>query len=425
MQLSASNGGDMKPLRLAWTGSAPRPGGGAAGAGWLIMQGLVRLGCQIDLYGSGPHEEYVERFSKIDGVRLRDIDLGWRYGRWYSSHAATAFVSQLGDQAWARRKLASRLLVEHRREPYDVIYQFSTIEVFGLQRKLDELPPLVIHPQTHIAGELRWMRAERSLAASCEPLWRRALVEGMMTTRVARQRRDIKLASRVAAISRRFGSLLEHDYDVAADRLELVRNPVDLEEMSPQPRPNGGRPLRVAFVGRMAVRKGVELLVELSHRLDDLESQITFDLVGDHSLWSDYRPLLRGLNSRIARYHGPLSRERVTAFLSESDLLVQPAKYEPFGLTLAEALAMGVPVVASNEVGAAEDVATDCCRVVNSGAIVELEAAVRAMVARMQSGDAPRLRALARAEAERLFSADDAASAVHRALLEARRDPRG
>jgi glycosyltransferase involved in cell wall biosynthesis len=193
--------------------------------------------------------------------------------------------------------------------------------------------------------------------------------------------------------------------------------------MRPRPRPDGVRPLRVAFIGRMVVRKGVELLVELSHRLADLESQITFDLVGDHSLWSDYRPLLQGLNPRIARYRGPLSRGQVTAFLAETDLLVQPAKYEPFGLTLAEALAMGVPVVASDAVGAAEGVAPECCMVVSSGEIDQLEAAVRMMVTRMQSGDAPQLRALARAEAERLFSAEQAAAAVHGAFLDARRDP--
>jgi glycosyltransferase involved in cell wall biosynthesis len=416
---------ETKPLRVAWIGTAPRPGGGAAGAGWLIMQGLVRRGCQIDLYASGPHDHYVALFSDIEGVQLRDIDLGWRYDRWYSSHAVTAFITQLGDQARARRKLASQLIAEHRRDPYDVIYQFSTIEVFGLHGKLHELPPLVIHPQTHIAGELRWVKNERRLAEQCEPLWRRALVEATMTTRVARQRRDIKLASHVVAISRRFGSLLEHDYGVQADRLVLVRNPVNLEEMMPRPAPSGHAPIRIAFVGRIVVRKGIELLVELSHRLADLETQITFDLIGDHSLWSDYRPLLAGLNPSIARYHGPLPREQVTAFLAESALLVQPAKYEPFGLTVAEALAMGVPVVASDEVGAAEDVAADCCQVVTSGDIDQLELAVRKMVTRMQSPDARRLRALARAEAERLFSGGDAAAAVHRALLEMCRPPRG
>jgi glycosyltransferase involved in cell wall biosynthesis len=302
------------------------------------------------------------------------------------------------------------LLEQHRGRPYDVVYQFSTIEVFGMRRYLAQLPPLTIHPSTHMAGELRWVRRERDLAARCEPFWRRLLVECFLVARMRRQRRDIHLADRVAVISRGFGDQLVRDYGVDPGRLTLIRNPIDLDKLRPAPRPQRAAPWRIAFVSRMSARKGVELVVELSHRLADLHGDVTIELVGDHTLWSDYRPLLADLDPRIAQYHGPMGAADLSIFLAGCDLLLQPAKYEPFGLTVAEALSLGVPVVASDAVGAAEDVSCACCAMVQAGDIDSLEAGVRSMLDRLRRGEGPAIAEAARAEAERLFSPGGAAA---------------
>ena len=394
----------MGPLRVAWIGAAPEPGGAVAGCAWLLVKGLANLGCRIDCYVSGSQKDILPELEALPGVRVINVDTGWRYDRWYSNHRASKILTGLGSRAWGRRRLALLLVQEHRLEPYDVIYQFSTIEVFGMRRYMTELPPLVVHPETHIAGELRWVRRERHLAARCEPLWRRTIVECLLTVRVRRQRRDILLASRVAPISRRFGQHLVDDYGIDPLRLTLVPNPIDIEELQPAHERVHGSPWRIAFVSRMSARKGVELVVELSRRLTDLEGDVTLELVGADTLWSDYRPLLKDLDNRIARYHGPMARPELVAFLRKADLLVQPAKYEPFGLTVGEALALGVPVIASDEVGAAENVSAGCCTIVPSGDIDALEVAVRAHLDGLRGGDGPAMSRLARTEAERLFS---------------------
>ena len=402
--------GEERRLRLAWIGAEPQRGGGVPGCAWLLLEALSRHGCDLDCYASGPHEELCESLASLPGVRLVSVDTGWRYDRWYSNHSITKFLTGLGCRAWAQRRLIQLLLEQHRRQPYDAVYQFSTIEVFGMHRHLGELPPLVVHPETHMAGELRWVRRERHLAARCEPVSRRVLVECFLGVRARRQRSDIRLAARVAVISRGFGEQLVRDYGVDPERLTLIRNPVDLDELRPLSRPQRAGPWRIAFVSRMSVRKGVELVVELSHRLADLEGDVTVELIGDHTLWSDYRPLLASLDPRIARYHGPMGRRELVAFLAETDLLLQPAKYEPFGLTVGEALALGVPVVASDAVGAAEHMSAECCTVVPADDIDALEEGVRSMLDRLRQGQGPAIGRCARAEAERLFTPDAAAT---------------
>lgn len=403
-------GTDERRPRLAWIGAEPLKGGGVPGCAWLLLETLSRRGCDIDCYAVGPHEELLERFMTLPQVRLVNVDTGWRYGRWYSSHRIAKDLTRLGSRAWGQRRLIHLLLAQHGRQRYDAVYQFSTIETFGMRRYMSSLPPLIVHPQVHMAGELRWVRRERHLAARCEPLWQRILVECLLSGRARRQRRDILLATWVGAISREFGEELGRDYAVDPHRLTLIRNPVDLDELRPASRAPHAGPWRIAFVGRMSARKGVELVVDLSHRLADLEGDVTLELVGAFTLWSDYRPLLADLNPRIARYHGPMERRELVAFLAEADLLVQPAKYEPFGLTVAEALALGVPVVVSEAVGAAEDVLADCCAVVPVGDAGALEASVRWMLDRLRRGEGPAMGRQARAEAERLFTPDAAAT---------------
>ena len=139
------------------------------------------------------------------------------------------------------------------------------------------------------------------------------------------------------------------------------------------------------MVGRLSVRKGVELIVQLSHRLRDLSGIVHLEIVGSHSQWSNYRCLLNDLDPSVATFLGSLSSDELKQWLPTCDLLIQAAKYEPFGLTVGEALASGVPVVVTTEVGAGEGVLEACCIRVPPGDLDALEEAIRRMVARLQS----------------------------------------
>ncbi len=406
-------------LRIAYVGPEPRPGAGVAGCAWLVVRGLTDLGCTVDCYLAGLPQE-TQAVREVQGARVVHFDSGWRYGRWYSRSDIGKFLSAGSMRALARRRLTKLLVQQHRAAPYDVVYQFSSIELFGLRAHLDALPPLLLHPEVHAAGELRWLRGERALAARCEPRWKRATVELAFTYRAWRQRRDASHARGVIAISRVFGRHLEADCSVEAARVRVVPNPIDLERIvPPAPRQVPG-PLRVLFVGRMSVRKGVEQVVALSERLHDLAGRVRIECVGGGSQWSDYRPLLRDLDPDVATYVGEANHEGVRARLADAALLVQPAKYEPFGLTVGEALASGVPVVVTTEVGAGEGVDPSCCTVVTPGDLDALEDAVREMLARIEAdGDA--LRARARREAEIHFDPKRVARLVLDALEDAAR----
>jgi glycosyltransferase involved in cell wall biosynthesis len=225
----------------------------------------------------------------------------------------------------------------------------------------------------------------------------------------------------VVAPSRRFAEHLERDYGVPPERLKVVANPIDLERFVPGAQHTGDSgPLTILFVSRIAVRKGVEVVVALSHRLADLADQVHIEVVGEQSLWSDYRPLLEDLNPRVANYFGGAGPELPELYRSAA-LLMQPAHYEPFALTVGEALASGRPVVASDEVGASEGVDSRCCRVFPAGDLDALEMEVRGLVNELRNGAGAELGRIARSEAERLFDPSTVAARLARVLAAASR----
>jgi glycogen(starch) synthase len=168
------------------------------------------------------------------------------------------------------------------------------------------------------------------------------------------------------------------------------------------------------FASYLAARKGCELVVALSHRLADLAGRARILVAGQGRMWSDYSGLMRRLHPAVAEFVGWVPYERLPTWYRGADAVLVPSHYEPFALTLAEALACGTPVLASDTVGAAEWVGEPACVTFASGDLDALEQRARALLGAPAAPDA---RAAARAAAERRF----AAPAVLPALLDALR----
>jgi glycosyltransferase involved in cell wall biosynthesis/GT2 family glycosyltransferase len=401
-------------LRVAYVGPVPGPSaGGAPGVAGLLLRELAARGATVDCYVAVSRETTDDgALGALDGIELVTARSRFGFERWYSRHRLTKMASHQLATALARRRLAGTLRARHRAVPYDVVYQFSNLESFGVPARRRALPPVVVHPSVHAAGELRWLRAERILTEGLEGSLQPLAVRAWLAVRARRQRRDARRADRVLALSGAFRRDLVADCGVDPDRVAIVPNCVDLERFAPDGAP--AVPARVASVGRLTVRKGLEDVVALSKSLRDLAGEVEVDVVGAPSLWSDYSALLAELEPAVGRALGHLDRDAVARLVASSRCLLQLSRYEPFGLTVAEALACGVPVVVTPAVGAAEGLPADVARVVEPDDVAALDAAVRELLA-LEADERAFLAARCRAEAQR-FDPATVADALEREL---------
>ena len=109
-----------------------------------------------------------------------------------------------------------------------------------------------------------------------------------------------------------------------------------------------GQP-RYLFVGRFIERKGIDVLLAAFHRAGRGELW----LAGDGPLRSFIEK--EAANDQRIRYLGYADEESLPDLYSQADVLVVPSLFEPWGLVVHEALAYGLPVIATDQVAAADD----------------------------------------------------------------------
>lgn len=398
-----------RSLRIAWLG--PYPGdSGVTGVATELLDGLAALGHRIDYFARATRKEVPPRLARHDNLTFVWGTLAWQWDRWYSRGRLGAFTSGLVSQALATLRLRRAIAQRHAHEPYDLIYQFSNIETLAVSARVARETPLVIHPETHIAGELKFFIAERDLALRCQPRRVFALVATVMALRVLVQFVSTKRARLLVCISSVFRDHLVHDYRFPLEKTVVVPNPVCVASFAgagatrePGAERRAGEPPLVLVLGRIATRKGVDDVIRLAQLLLARGANVRLRLVGGPSLWSDYTKLLDDLPAENAEYAGEIPASAVIDELGRSDVLLQASKYEPFGLTVGEALASGVPVVATSEVGAIEGVDRSVVVEVEPGDVEGMAAGIEALLAKL-AADRAAVEELARAEAQRLFA---------------------
>lgn len=170
-----------------------------------------------------------------------------------------------------------------------------------------------------------------------------------------------------------------------ADRVVVVGNGIDVDQFEPRTaRPAG--PVRVMFVGRVIREKGVDVLLDAAKRLSrDVEVVIVgsagFDAGAPLTAYEEgLRRSARALRSPV-QFLPFVDRAALPALLRTADVLVVPSRWaEPSGLTVAEGMASGLPVVASR-VGGIPEVLGDAGLLVGPDAPDELASALQALVA--------------------------------------------
>ena len=406
-----------RSLRIAWLGAGPlqEESGGVPGVATELLYGLTQLGHTIDCFLPGAEREVPARLATQPRLSFVWGTSRWRWNRWYSRNQLAGFVSGLLARSFASLRVRREVARRHTEAPYDVVYQFSNIESLAMPSRLRRSVPLVIQPETHMAGELRALISERALGARCAPKRTLAVVIAVRFLRTLVQRARIRRASLLICISGVFRDHLVRDYRFPMEHTTVIPNPVRLERFANLQRGLGQPPV-VLVLGRVAVRKGVEDVIAATKILRELRPEVRVRVVGGPDISSDYTKLLDELPPENSEYAGRVPPSQVPQELAHSDVLLQASKYEPFGLTVGEALAAGVPVVATDEVGAAEQIDPAVAAIVRPGDVEGIVAAVAQMLDRLDR-EAPATRALARAEAERRYAPATVCREVEAALL--------
>jgi glycosyltransferase involved in cell wall biosynthesis len=389
-------------FRVAWI-SDVGTGGGVPEMATQLVTGLSEQDCEIHLFSRTSPETIEKLFSRsvLSKIRFSSSPYEWEWGKWYSRDRRFAFVASFIKRIKAGQALISDLLAEHAKNPFDAVVQFSQIELFGLRKYAAHLP-LVIYPCVHAKGELRSCIQERSISRQCESGWWRLFRRFYLEFRSRLQSRDLRLARKVIGMSKIFNEGLKLDYKLDHTSFGVVYQPIPLDRISAYRRKQDAQ-IRLLFVGRISVRKGIELLLRAAPQILSKHHDATITIIGTGSLWSNYEPLLGHALPQHLLWKKNLSHREVVNEMERSDILLVPSHYEPGGIVVGEALAAGMLIVASNAVGSAEILTKEVCLNFAAGDLSGFLLAVETAIIRIRSGEET-LRLRAREECKKYFS---------------------
>ena len=107
--------------------------------------------------------------------------------------------------------------------------------------------------------------------------------------------------------------------------------------------------LNILFVGRFEERKGLIHLIKAYHRLRKRHGDARLLIVGSGPKAREYRRYVGLRQVRDVEFLGRVSDDAKARFFASADIFVAPATgQESFGIVLLEAMAAGVPIVASD-----------------------------------------------------------------------------
>ncbi|HKA53939.1 MAG TPA: glycosyltransferase [Candidatus Binatia bacterium] len=151
----------------------------------------------------------------------------------------------------------------------------------------------------------------------------------------------------VIPVSQALQQAIEH-YGLHA-RFQVIPNVADTTLFSPRPHPRKAlSPKRILFVGQLAPVKGVPYLLHALALLGRKRADWHLDIVGDGAARAEYERLAADLRlGEKVTFHGLQTRQGVADFMRRADLYVLSSLWENCSTSAAEALATGVPILAT------------------------------------------------------------------------------
>jgi glycogen synthase len=343
----------MKVLMLGWE-LPPHNSGGLGVACYQLCRALSKKGADIEFVLPYTAEHNIE-FMRINAAHPQDVESVLKAGIAYDSFK---YVKSTGEIEW--------------------------IDLFGqsaiYEKAIDSIVELAEFDVIHAHDWLTFRAALRAKQQSGKPLLlhvhsiERDRAGGNHGNPVVREIEYLSmiLADRVIAVSEHTKKAIISEYNIPADKIEVIHNSIDLYDVQPLDEDNTYKYLSkmkqhgyriVVNVGRLTIQKNLPNLLQAAKEVIARAPKTIFLFVGsgeqERELLEQAAALGIGRNVVFTGFQRGKAWRDAYAI---GDLFVMPSISEPFGLTPLEAIGYGTPALVSKQSGVSE-VLTNCLKV--------------------------------------------------------------
>jgi len=165
------------------------------------------------------------------------------------------------------------------------------------------------------------------------------------------------------------------------NRFHVIPNVVDVKLFYPSHKNKDAYIKRILLVALLDSKKGVPHLLKALSMLKNRRSDFILDIVGDGPEREKYEKMADALGiAEKINFYGTKTKKEVATFMQKSHFFVLPSPLETFGVVLIEALASGLPVIATNIGGPSEIINNNVGILIQPASPIALEKAIDYML---------------------------------------------
>ena len=212
-------------------------------------------------------------------------------------------------------------------------------------------------------------------------------------------------ADRIVAVSDALRKAMKRNFDVESIRIFNMVSDSYFETIYHLKKDNGNK-VRFVSVGYLRYLKGFDLLIEAFGALNsNREWELT--ICGDGAEMSQLKRLIqdKGLENKVLLL-GRKNKDELRGILKSSNVFVLASRSETFGVVYIEAMACGLPVIATRCGGPEEFVTSDVGRLIDKDDVYGLKDALAYMIDHCSEYDATHIAQ----KCYKMFSAERIAS---------------
>ena len=177
---------------------------------------------------------------------------------------------------------------------------------------------------------------------------------------VAMEKQSIRRADALTAPSHDMAQTIARECGLAPGRIQVIPNGLDVASFTPQAERSAGEDrVTILHVGRLERVKGVGVLAQAIPALAAQAPQARVVFVGEGGMRGQLESCLQaqGVRDQVT-FTGSVDPATLAAWYRQADIAAVPSlNYESFSYTCAQAMAAGLPVVATSMGGMPETVA--------------------------------------------------------------------
>ena len=180
----------------------------------------------------------------------------------------------------------------------------------------------------------------------------------------------------------------------AVERSVVIPNMIREDLFLPPQEPRKADPFVFIWAGRLEHVKGVDLLLVAVKKLSEkTDRRFLVRLAGKGSLKEEleHQAEALGVADRVS-FLGRLSREDMLIEMQEANCFILPTRYEAFGVVLIEAMATGLPLIATRSGGPESIVTRENGLLIEPENVDELAAAMQEIMANIKDYSAEVIR---------------------------------